>query len=281
MQTVRQIEFALVDMHLHHDYDPAGPKTPLQPAPRNQGESRRAMPPEYNRFLTNSRRLLGRLTLAVTTVTSGRGAFADAYSLFEQNGVLAPTLARDSATKILAVGGSRPALEWFKAFRGRRPRSTHCCVTMVDRALRTPYPACATCSSPQRSSRLSSPTLLVRPIAGWIKTVGFTIRRHPRPRTQERTTKELSRGGVDVSNLPYATQVRRRTFPVTCIRSPDCGAPCDQARALLVKRASLFRKSASVTQKDVDEVRGCPAKPICRRCCVGNQFANGVSGKAS
>ncbi len=30
MQTVRQIEFALVDMHLHHDYDPAGVKAPLQ-----------------------------------------------------------------------------------------------------------------------------------------------------------------------------------------------------------------------------------------------------------
>src|SRR6185295_5626126 len=30
MQTVRQIEFALVDMHLHHDHDPAGAKTPLQ-----------------------------------------------------------------------------------------------------------------------------------------------------------------------------------------------------------------------------------------------------------
>jgi len=29
LQTVRQLEFALFDMHLHHDFDPADTKTPL------------------------------------------------------------------------------------------------------------------------------------------------------------------------------------------------------------------------------------------------------------
>ncbi|HYS57462.1 MAG TPA: M3 family metallopeptidase, partial [Burkholderiales bacterium] len=49
MQTVRQIEFALVDMHLHHDYDPAGAKTPLQLLHEIRARVAVAMPPEYNR----------------------------------------------------------------------------------------------------------------------------------------------------------------------------------------------------------------------------------------
>jgi oligopeptidase A len=46
---------------------------------------------------------------------------ADAYSLFEENGVLDQKSGEHFRDEILAVGGSRPALESFKAFRGREP----------------------------------------------------------------------------------------------------------------------------------------------------------------
>ena len=54
MQTVRQIEFALFDMHLHYDFDPAG----AQDAAAAAGRSPRAevavmIPPAYNRFPNN------------------------------------------------------------------------------------------------------------------------------------------------------------------------------------------------------------------------------------
>ena len=47
---------------------------------------------------------------------------ADAYSLFEECGVLDPATGSRFRDEILAVGGSRPALESFVAFRGREPR---------------------------------------------------------------------------------------------------------------------------------------------------------------
>jgi oligopeptidase A len=46
---------------------------------------------------------------------------ADAYSLFEEQGVLNPEAGRRFRDEVLAVGGSRPAAESFRAFRGREP----------------------------------------------------------------------------------------------------------------------------------------------------------------
>ena len=46
---------------------------------------------------------------------------ADAYSLFEEKGVLDPATGRRFWDEVLGVGGSRPAIESFIAFRGREP----------------------------------------------------------------------------------------------------------------------------------------------------------------
>ena len=47
---------------------------------------------------------------------------ANAYSLFEEQGVLSPAAGRRFRDEVLARGGSRPALESFIAFRGRPPQ---------------------------------------------------------------------------------------------------------------------------------------------------------------
>ena len=47
---------------------------------------------------------------------------ADAYSLFEETGVLSPATGSRFRDEVLARGGSRPALESFVAFRGRPPQ---------------------------------------------------------------------------------------------------------------------------------------------------------------
>ena len=47
---------------------------------------------------------------------------ADAYSLFEEEGVLSPAAGARFRDEVLARGGSRPALESFVAFRGRPPQ---------------------------------------------------------------------------------------------------------------------------------------------------------------
>jgi oligopeptidase A len=123
MQTVRQIEFALVDMHLHHDYDPAEAKTPLQLLHEIRAKVAVVVPPEYNRFLNNfSHVFSGGYAAGYYSYKWAEVLSADAYSLFEQNGVLDSGTGARFRDEILAVGGSRPALESFKAFRGREPR---------------------------------------------------------------------------------------------------------------------------------------------------------------
>ena len=123
MQTVRQIEFALIDMHLHHDYDPDGAKTPLQLLRQIRAKVAVAMPPEYNRFLNNfSHVFSGAYAAGYYSYKWAEVLSADAYSLFEENGVLDSRTGTRFREEILAVGGSRSALESFTAFRGREPR---------------------------------------------------------------------------------------------------------------------------------------------------------------
>ena len=47
---------------------------------------------------------------------------ADAYGAFEEAGIFDAATGRRFREQILEVGGSRPALESFRAFRGREPR---------------------------------------------------------------------------------------------------------------------------------------------------------------
>jgi len=46
---------------------------------------------------------------------------ADAFARFEAEGVFNRNTGADFRREVLAVGGSRPALESFVAFRGREP----------------------------------------------------------------------------------------------------------------------------------------------------------------
>ena len=123
MQTVRQIEFALVDMHLHHDYDPEGSKTPQRLLEEIRAKVAVIVPPEYNRFLNNfSHVFSGSYAAGYYSYKWAEVLSADAYSLFEENGVFDERTGARFRDEILAVGGSRPAIESFKAFRGREPR---------------------------------------------------------------------------------------------------------------------------------------------------------------
>jgi len=48
---------------------------------------------------------------------------ADAFSAFEEAGLSDAQTGRRWRREILEAGGSRPAIESFRAFRGRDPRS--------------------------------------------------------------------------------------------------------------------------------------------------------------
>ena len=124
MQTVRQIEFALFDMHLHHDL-PAG-QTALGLLRDIRRQVAVVQPPDYNRFPNNfSHIFAGGYAAGYYSYKWAEVLSADAYSLFEENGqlsgVLNPDIGHRFWSEILAQGGARPALESFKAFRGREP----------------------------------------------------------------------------------------------------------------------------------------------------------------
>ena len=122
LQFVRQLEFALFDMHLHHDFDPAAGVTPLQLLEQVRRQVAVVFPPPFNRFPNSfSHIFAGGYAAGYYSYKWAEVLSADAYSLLEEQGVLNPEVGARFWAEILAVGGSRPALESFIAFRGREP----------------------------------------------------------------------------------------------------------------------------------------------------------------
>jgi oligopeptidase A len=123
MQTVRQLEFALFDLHLHFDFDPGGSRTALALLDDIRARVAVVFPPAYNRFPNNfSHVFAGGYAAGYYSYKWAEVLSADAYSLFEEKGVLDPATGQRFWKEILGVGGSRPALESFVAFRGREPK---------------------------------------------------------------------------------------------------------------------------------------------------------------
>ncbi len=122
IQTLRQLEFSLFDMHLHYDFDIQGDKTVLQLLQEIRSEVALMPAPEYNRFPNSfSHIFAGGYAAGYYSYKWAEVLSADAYSLFEANGVLSPAIGQRFWDEVLSVGGSRPALESFIAFRGRAP----------------------------------------------------------------------------------------------------------------------------------------------------------------
>ncbi len=123
MQTMRQLEFSLFDMRLHCDFDPHGDKTVQQLLDEVRAKVAVITPPPFNRFPNSFSHIFsGGYAAGYYSYKWAEVLSADAYSLFEENGVLNPGIGDRFLREILAVGGSRPALESFVAFRGRAPR---------------------------------------------------------------------------------------------------------------------------------------------------------------
>ncbi len=127
MQTLRQIEFSLFDLRLHDDYQPGGAKSVLALLDEVRNEVAVVKPPSWNRFPQSfSHIFAGGYSAGYFSYKWAEVLSADAYELFEEMGrkrgdPLDPETGAKFWREILAVGGSRPAIESFKAFRGREP----------------------------------------------------------------------------------------------------------------------------------------------------------------
>ena len=125
MQTLRQIEFSLFDMLLHTEHDPAQDIMPLLDTVRR--EVAVLQPPAFSRTPhTFSHIFAGGYAAGYYSYKWAEVLSADAYAAFEEtagaDGSPSAETGRRYRQAILEVGGSRPAMESFKAFRGREPR---------------------------------------------------------------------------------------------------------------------------------------------------------------
>ena len=121
LQTLRQIEFSLFDLRLHGK-KAGNSYSALQLLQEIRKQIAVMTPPEYNRFPNNfSHIFAGGYAAGYYSYKWAEVLSADAFSLFEEHGVLSPEIGVKFWTEVLAVGGSRPALESFVAFRGREP----------------------------------------------------------------------------------------------------------------------------------------------------------------
>jgi len=128
MQTLRQIEFALFDMRLHAQYRPGGDLTVQQLLDEIRAEVAVLIPPSFNRFQNSfSHIFAGGYAAGYYSYKWAEVLSADAYAAFEEASQAPEAASRLTETgrrfldEILSVGGSRPAIESFRAFRGRDP----------------------------------------------------------------------------------------------------------------------------------------------------------------
>ena len=138
MQTVRQIEFALFDILLHSRDQGLSIAEVLTQLDQVRDEVSVLRPPSWHRFPHSFSHLFaGGYGAGYYSYKWAEVLSADAFEAFEEAAARAAHDAHDAAEKvgaadpatgerfrreILAVGGTRPAAESFRAFRGRAPR---------------------------------------------------------------------------------------------------------------------------------------------------------------
>ena len=132
MQTVRQLEFSMFDLRLHGEVEASAGPVAIERVMALLDEVRREVavmiPPAWHRFPHSfSHIFAGGYAAGYYSYKWAEVLSADAFEAFEEAGagqgsLLDPETGERFWREILAVGGSRPALDSFKAFRGREPK---------------------------------------------------------------------------------------------------------------------------------------------------------------
>ncbi|MFM0507631.1 M3 family metallopeptidase [Paraburkholderia sp. RL17-373-BIF-A] len=126
--TLRQIVFSMFDMQLHTGFDASGTKNATELASEINERFHVVPQAPFSRWPnTFSHIFAGGYAAGYYSYKWAEVLSADAYAAFEEAAQAASGSVLDQATgmryrkEILEVGGSRPAMESFKAFRGREP----------------------------------------------------------------------------------------------------------------------------------------------------------------
>jgi oligopeptidase A len=122
MQMVRQLEFALFDMRMHLEYDARQDKQIDTILADVRDRVAVVKPPAFNRFAHSFSHIFGGgYAAGYYSYKWAEVLSADAYSLFEENGIFDAACGRQFRDELLSQGGARDAMTLFIAFRGREP----------------------------------------------------------------------------------------------------------------------------------------------------------------
>ncbi len=123
LATLRQLEFSLFDLRLHRDYQPdTGPRV-YETLEQVRDQVSVLRPPAWHRFPHSfSHIFAGGYAAGYYSYKWAEVLSADAFAAFEEEGLFNPSVGQRFRDTVLAQGGSRPAMELFEAFRGRKPK---------------------------------------------------------------------------------------------------------------------------------------------------------------
>jgi oligopeptidase A len=122
IQMARQLEFALFDFRIHLEYDPARGGRIQEILDQVRDQVAPLKPPAFNRFAQGFSHIFGGgYAAGYYSYKWAEVLSADAFSLFEEKGILDTATGCAFRQNILEQGGSRPAMDLYVAFRGREP----------------------------------------------------------------------------------------------------------------------------------------------------------------
>ena len=122
MMMVRQLEFSLFDFRIHREFDPHQGGRIYQILEQVRDEVAVIRPPAWSRFAhAFSHIFAGGYAAGYYSYKWAEVLSADAFALFEENGVFDQATGQAFLHNILEQGGSRDAMDLFVAFRGREP----------------------------------------------------------------------------------------------------------------------------------------------------------------
>lgn len=122
MMMVRQLEFSLFDFRIHLEYDPEKGARIYDILNEVREQVAVVKPPEWNRFAHGfSHIFAGGYAAGYYSYKWAEVLSADAFSMFEENGIFDEKTGQSFLNNVLAMGGSKDAADLFRAFRGRDP----------------------------------------------------------------------------------------------------------------------------------------------------------------
>jgi oligopeptidase A len=122
MALARQLEFATFDFRLHLEYNPSNPINPQQLINEVREQIAVVKAPDYNRFENGFGHIFaGGYAAGYYSYLWAEVLSADAFSLFEEQGIFDQAAGDKFREAILEQGGSDDAMNLFVQFRGREP----------------------------------------------------------------------------------------------------------------------------------------------------------------